>query len=124
MRFLCNNCDAGIHTKHYWEGLSVICPNCGKATELKYRTGQRIPNTEYSISFSDFKQLLSYEAYSQAIDPIIKKFLECSIERTESGVKLVEEDGSFIPFEAAHLEIQLDHETQQIIYNAAMNLWR
>jgi hypothetical protein len=114
----------GYILKHYWEGLSIICPNCGRPTELRYREGQSIPNTEYSISFSDFKQLLTYEPYSQAIDPVVRKLLKCSIDRTEAAVKLVEEDGSLIPLEAAHLQIQLDPEAQRTIYNAAMNLWR
>ncbi|MEP7133938.1 MAG: hypothetical protein ABI904_03295 [Chloroflexota bacterium] len=86
--------------------------------------GQSIPNIEYSISFSDFKQLLTYEPYSAAVDPVIKKLLNCSIERMELGVKLVEEDGSLIPLEVAHLEIQLDHEAQRLIYNTAMSQWR
>jgi hypothetical protein len=124
MRFLCSNCDAKINTKHYWEGLSIVCPNCGQPTELRYRKGQNIPNTEYSISFSDFKQLLTYEPYSKEVDPVVKKLLKCSIERTETGVKLTEEDGSLIPLEVAHLEIQLDQKAQRLIYGTAMSQWR
>ena len=123
MRFLCRNCDARIHTRHCWEGLSIICPNCGRSTELRYREGQSIANTEYSISFSDFKQLLTYEPYAKAIDPVIKKLLKCSIERAEAGPKLVAEDGSLIPLETAHIEIQLDPGSQQTIYNAAISQW-
>jgi hypothetical protein len=124
MRFLCNNCDQKLHTKHYWEGMSINCPSCGKPTELRYREGQEIPNTEYSISFRDFKQLLTYQPYSKAIDPIVEKLLQCSIERTENGVKIVSEDGSLIPSEVAHLEIQFDPDSQRIIYGAAMDQWR
>ena len=124
MRFLCNHCDEKLEAKHYWEGMSITCPNCGKPTELKYRLGQKIPNTEYSISFRDFKQLMTYQPYAKAIDPIVKKLLKCSIERTETGVKFVAEDGSFIPLEVAHLEIQLDRDSQQTIYRAAMSQWR
>jgi hypothetical protein len=124
MRFLCNNCDAKINAKHYWEGLSIVCPNCSQPTELRYRKGQSIPNTEYSISFSDFKQLLTYEPYSKAVDPVVKKLLKCSIERREANVKLIEEDGSLIPLEVAHLEIQLDPKAQRLIYGTAMSQWR
>jgi hypothetical protein len=124
MRFLCNNCDQKLHTKHYWEGLTITCPNCGKSTELRYRKGQEIPSTEYSISFSGFKQLLTYKPYAKAIDPIVKKLLNCSIERTERAVKLVGEDGSLIPLEVAHFEIQLDRDSRHIIYGAAMSQWR
>ncbi len=124
MRFLCNHCDAKLSAKHYWEGLSIVCPSCGQITELKYRVGQSIPNTEYSISFSDFKQLLTDEAYAKAVDPLVKQLLKCSIERTEPGVKLIDEDGSFIPLEAAHLEIQLDQHAQRLIYGTAMSQWR
>ena len=66
----------------------------------------------------------SYKPYAKAIDPIVKKLLKCSIERIEKGVKLVGEDGSFIPLEVAHLEIQLDRDSQHIIYGAAMSHWR
>jgi len=59
MRFLCNHCDQKIHANHYWKGMSVTCPGCGKFTELRYREGQEIPDTEYGISFSDFKQLFA-----------------------------------------------------------------
>jgi len=124
MRFLCDHCDTKIHTEHFWEGLSVVCPNCGQPTELKYRNGQSIPDTGYSISFRDFKQLITYDAYAEAIDPVIQKLLKCSIERTAKGAKLMAEDGSLIPFEAAHLEIQLDPEARGVIYNTAMSQWR
>jgi hypothetical protein len=124
MRFLCNHCDQKLATKHYWEGMSITCPSCGKPTELRYREGQIIPDIGYSISFSDFKQLLTYEPYAKAIDPIVKKLLKCSIERTEKGVKLVAEDGSLIPLEVVHLEIQFDRDSQRIIYGAAMDQWR
>jgi hypothetical protein len=124
MRFLCNNCDQKLHTKHFWVGMSVTCPSCGKQTELSYREGQEIPNIEYSISFRAFKQLLTDAPYSKAIDPIVKKLLGCSIQRTEAGVKLVGEDGSLIPLEVAHLEIQSDRDSQRIIYGAAMDQWR
>jgi hypothetical protein len=124
MRFLCNNCEAKISTKHFWEEFSIICPNCGKSTELKYRVGQSIPWFECDITFSDFKQLLTNRAYSKTVDPVIKELLGCSIERTEMGVKLIGEDGSLIPLEVAHVEIQLDSAAQILIYNTAMGLWR
>jgi hypothetical protein len=124
MRFLCNNCDAKISTEHYWEGLSVVCPNCGQPTELRYRNGQSIPNTKYSISFSQFQQLLTYEPYSKAVDPVVEKLLKCSIERTGAGVKLIDEDRSLIPLEVAHLELQLDQKAQRLIYGTAMSQWR
>lgn len=124
MRFFCNNCDARISTEHYWEGLSITCPNCGKSTELKYRLGQNIPWTGCSITFSEFEQLLTDKPYSEEVDSLVKELLGCSIERTEMGVKLVDEDGSLIPLEVAQMEIQLDPEAQRRIYNAAMNLWR
>jgi hypothetical protein len=124
MRFLCNHCEQKLHTKHYWEGMSITCPSCDKPTELIYRKGQEIPNTEYSISFSDFKQLLTYQPYAKAIDPIVEKPLKCSIKRPEKGIKLVEEDGSLVPLEVAHLEIQFDPDAQRIIYGAAMDQWR
>ena len=124
MRFFCNNCDQKLHTKHYWEGMFITCPNFGKSTELRYREGQEIPSIEYSISFRDFKQLLTHEPYAKAIDPIVEKLLQCSIERREKGVKLVSEDGSLIPLEVAHLEIQFNRDSQRIIYGAAMDQWR
>lgn len=124
MRFFCNHCDARITTKHYWEGLSIICPNCGQSTRLKYRAGQSIPGIGCSITFIDFEQLLTEKAYSEVMDPLVEKLLGCSIERTETGVKLVEDDGSFIPLEVAHVELQLDPEAQGQIYNAAMSMWR
>ncbi len=86
--------------------------------------GQSIPWTGTSVTFSDFEQLLTDQAYSEGIYPLVKEILGCSIERTETGVKLVDEDGSLIPLEVAHLEIQLNPESQGRIYNAAMNLWR
>lgn len=123
MRFLCNHCDQKLHTKHYWQGLSVTCPSCCKTTELHYREGHEIPNTEYSISFSEFKSLITYEPYSDNVDSIVKNMLNCSIQRTNTEVKLVVEDGSLIPLEAAHFEIQLNNSAQRDIYNAAMNRW-
>ena len=104
--------------------MSVICPGCGNVTELNYREGQKIPNTEYSISFSDFKRLVTYEPYYKVIDPIVEKILNCSVERTETSVKLVAEDGSLIPLEVAHFEIQFHPGFQRSIYGAAMSLWR
>jgi hypothetical protein len=123
MRFLCTHCDQKLHTGHYWQGLSVTCPSCGKSTELHYREGYEIPNTEYSISFSEFKSLITYEPYSDNVDSIVKNMLNCSIQRTKTEVKLVVEDGSLIPLEAAHLEIQLNNGSQRNIYNAAMSRW-
>jgi hypothetical protein len=76
------------------------------------------------MTFSDFKQLLTYGPYSEVVDPLVKELLGCAIERSEMGVRLVDEDGSLIPFEAAHLEIQSNDETQGHIYNIAMGLWR
>lgn len=124
MRFFCNHCDARISTDHYWEGLSVLCPNCGKSTELKYRLGQNIPWTGYSVTFSSFKQLLTYKPYYESVDSLVMELLGCSIERTETEVRLVDKDGSLIPLEVAHLEIQLNPESRGRIYNAAMSLWR
>ena len=124
MRFLCDNCDVKINTSHSWEGLSVVCPNCDQHIELQYRKGQRISNTEYSISFSDFKHLLTYESYAKAVDPVVKNLLKCLIERTGTRVRLIAEDGSLIPLEVAHLEIQFDRMAQQLIYNTAMSQWR
>ena len=124
MRFLCNNCDAKISTKYCWEGLSITCPACGKPTELRHRRDEGTSGIAYSITFSDFKQLLSREPYFTKVDPVVKEFLKCSIERTETGVKLIEEDGSLIPLEVAHLEIQFNPNFQRSIYNIAMSLWR
>ena len=124
MRFLCNDCNQELQTKHYWAGMTVTCPNCDNATELSYRKGQKIPDTEYSIAFSDFKHLVSYEPYSKKIDPILEKLLNCSVERSESGIKLIAADGSLIPLETAHLEIQHNPSSQRGIYGVAMSLWR
>ncbi|MBC7877146.1 MAG: hypothetical protein H7Y59_08260 [Anaerolineales bacterium] len=123
MRFLCDHCDQKLHSGHYWGGISITCPNCGKSTGLSYREGQSIPNTEYSLSFNDFKQLLTSEPYSTAIDSIVEKSLNCSIKRTEAGIKLVAEDGSLIPLQVAHFEIQFNINSQRDIYNAAMTQW-
>ena len=123
MRFICNHCDQKLHTQHYWQGLFVTCPSCGKSTELSYREGQNIPNTEYSLSYSDFKQLIAYEPYSTAINSNVEKFLNCSVQRTEKGAKLIAKDGSLIPLEVAHFEIQFDSNSQRNIYNAAMSQW-
>jgi phage FluMu protein Com len=119
MRFRCNHCNQKIHANHYWSGMSVTCPSCGRTTELKYRAGQEIPNTEYSISFSEFKQLF-HETNLEAIYPIVEKILKCWVERSEVGIKLVATDGSLIPLEVAHFEIQMNSESQYKIYNAAM----
>jgi hypothetical protein len=124
MRFLCNNCDQEIQANHYWKGMSIACPSCGKSTELEYREGQKIPNIGYSMSFSDFKQLLSYEPYSKTIHPIVEKLLKCSIKRTKIGIELVAEDGSLIPLEVAHFEIQMNDSSRGEVYNAAMSQWR
>jgi predicted RNA-binding Zn-ribbon protein involved in translation (DUF1610 family) len=124
MRFFCNNCNQKIHASHYWEGMSVTCPSCGKSTELRYREGQKIPNTEYSISFRDFRHLLVDKTYSKALSPIIEKLLGCSVKRTEAGVELVAKDGSLIPLEVAHFEIQTNSNSQRVIYGAAMSQWR
>ncbi|MFI0416540.1 MAG: hypothetical protein ACH255_20670 [Candidatus Thiodiazotropha sp.] len=124
MRFICNNCRKKIDCGPYWEGMSITCPGCNEITELTYKEGQKIQNTEYSISFTDFKQLLSYEPYSEIIHPLVKKYLRCSIERSNGCVKLVAEDNSLIPLESAHLEIQLNSGQQREIYGAAMSLWR
>jgi hypothetical protein len=76
------------------------------------------------MTFSNFKQLLTYPAYFEAVDPLVKELLGCSIERMETAVRLVDEDGSLIPLEAAHLEIQSNDEMRGRIYNVAMDLWR
>ena len=124
MRFLCDRCDQTLDSEHYWKGMIVTCPRCGESTMLSYREGQKIPNTKYSISFSDFKHLVTYEPYSKAVDPIIEKLLNCSVERTEKSVSLVAEDGSLIPLEVAHFEIQLNHKSQRTLYGVAMSQWR
>ena len=124
MRFICNSCKQKIDCGPYWEGMSITCPGCDKITELTYKEGQKIPNTEYSISFADFKQLLTYEPYSELIHPLVQKHLRYSIERSNGSVKLVAEDGSLIPLETAHLEIQLKSGPQREIYGTAMSLWR
>src|SRR5262245_56301327 len=124
MRFLCNHCDQKLHTKHYWEGMSILCPSCGKSTELKYRTGQSIPEIGYSITFRELRQLLTDEAYSKDIDPIVEKLLNCSVDRSGSRVRLAAEDGSLIPMEIAHLEIQSNSDSQRVMYGAAMDQWR
>lgn len=78
----------------------------------------------YSISYSDFKQLLTDKAYTKTIHPLVKGFLNCSVERAEDSARLIAQDGSLIPLEVAHLEIQGNRESQRQIYNAAMDLWR
>lgn len=122
MRFLCNHCDQKIHANHYWKGMSVTCPGCGRSTELRYREDQDIPNTEYSTSFSDFKQLFD-DISSEAIHSIMEDVLHCSVARTESGVKVIAQDGSLVPLEVAHFEIQMNSDYQRKIYNAAMDQW-
>jgi hypothetical protein len=124
MRFICHHCDQQIHASHVWEGLSVNCPACGSTTELKYRVGQEIPEMGYSLSFRDFKQLVTDKAYTMTIHPLVKGFLNCSVERAKGSVRLTAQDGSLIPLEAAHFEIQGNNESQRKIYDAAMDLWR
>jgi hypothetical protein len=86
--------------------------------------GQNILWFQCDITFNDFKQLLAGESSLETIEPVVKELLGCSIERTELGVKLIAADGSFIPLEVAHLQLQFNPQAQALIYNAAMNLWR
>jgi hypothetical protein len=88
MRFFCDNCKQKIECNHYWKGMTVTCPGCGKFTDLVYEEGQKIPNTEYSISFKDFRQLVTNESYSKRIYPFVQKHLQCSIVRTSEGIRL------------------------------------
>jgi len=124
MRFLCNHCDQKIHANHYWTGMSVTCPGCGKVTELGYRLDQPIPYTEFNVKFSDFKHLILDGVYSEGIHPLVEELLGCSVQRTETGIVLAAEDGSLIPLEVAHLEIQMNTVSRGKLYSAAMNLWR
>jgi predicted RNA-binding Zn-ribbon protein involved in translation (DUF1610 family) len=124
MSFLCNSCDEKLNARYHWRGLSVVCPNCGQPTELEYRVGQNIPVMVCSTSFSEFKNTVVNEAFSETMYPVIEKLLNCSIARTKTGVKLIAEDGSTIPLETAHLEIQLNPNSQAIMYNAIMEYTR
>jgi len=80
--------------------------------------------TGYQITFSDFRQLLSYPDYRPAVAPLIQSWFGCQVVPTEDGFTLLDARGVELSPRAVHDSIQADPDRQQRIYQTAMSLWR
>lgn len=106
--------------------MSISCPSCNYVAPLQYKTGQRIAMSKsgWGISFGDFVGLMTYNGWREQAHPLIKKLLNCSIQKHGEKFILRTESDTVIPYEVAHLQIQADLAKQSELYNLAMSLWR
>ena len=78
----------------------------------------------YGISFRDFVGLLNDKGWREETHPLIEQLLGCLIQQHGDSFILRAKNGTYIPYEVAHLQIQAHSASQGQLYQLAMSLWR
>ncbi len=124
MRTVCPSCSTEIDTPYMMLGASVTCSACKSLVIPRVESGTLFPNTGFEITFRDFVQLLTYEAYRTQVLSVVKEW-EPTVEHltdidAEIGAGTAQEKALIV----IHRKIQGDSVKQNKLYQTAMSLWR
>lgn len=121
----CKTCNSKIEVMYKHLGLTVKCPNCSSVQEIGIENLNRVINTGYEITFSDFLMLINDKKNNSEIITLIEKKFNSSVTELENiEIAFINKENELIPFEFLHLSIQNDKKKQKAVYQIAMNIWR
>ena len=78
----------------------------------------------YEITLAEFRQLLTYGPYREAIAPLLEDMFGCRISGENDSTVVTDGSGVTIDLGELHRRIQSGPAKQLQLYNAAMGLWR
>ena len=84
-RTVCQSCGAAMRTEYVRLGVVADCPGCLRATVPIVPEGGRYPAHGYEITYGDFRQLLEYHEYCQAVAPLLAEWFGYAVADTPAG---------------------------------------
>lgn len=128
MSFFCPHCNTENGAGKIWLGMVIHCPACSReltlSSDIHMGASKSSEVSEgYAVTFQDFCLLLADEEAMKKTKPVLEKLLDCSVERF-SDRYVLKRKGMLVPFEIAHLNLQLDADKQREFYNLTMWIWR
>lgn len=120
----CPLCKSSIDLPYILIGVEMTCSSCGKSIVPEIPIGTAYPQTEYQLTFSDFKQLVTSKGYRGIIGALLSRWFGYKIKNEGEGAIIWAPDGERIDLLELHRAIQDDEAKRHELYNAAAALWR
>jgi hypothetical protein len=120
----CQSCGASMQTEYVLLGAVARCPQCAVLMVPHIPKGGSVPMHEYEVTYGDFRQLIEYQPYREALAPLLAEWFAYSIVEEGPDVLIRDHGGEMIDTLRLHLLIQDDPVRQRALYNTAMSLWR
>ncbi len=105
-------------------GAATSCPSCGKRVVPQVPVGTSYPKTDYQITFADFQQLVTTEAYRSSVGGLLLEWYGYRIVGAGDSSAVLSREGENVDLVELHQQIQGDSVKQRALYGAAMALWR
>ena len=122
----CPSCKVGMKIPYILIGALVKCDSCAAPVVPDVPVGTVYPETGYEITFKDFHQLLTDEAYIKPVMELLRKWYDLKVEYDPKAdaIRKVSRGQTPVNLLDLHKEIQGDDAKRKALYQTAMSLWR
>ena len=124
VKVVCPVCRKEFEVSYVLLGAPISCPGCGETIVPVVPVGAVYPRTEYEMTFSDFRQLVTARAYRSAVAQLVADWFDYELKDYGESTIVKSRDGETLGLLEVHRNIQEDSARQRELYRTAMALWR
>ena len=120
---VCQHCKAVHQIEYIRLGMQVLCTYCLSYTIPKIPEGGSIPVSGYSLTYSNFLELLKNAEPRDSISQFLDKSFSYTTATVNKDTFVLNKQGEAIDREWLHLKIQSEAKLAAELYNLAMTIW-